>query len=51
MSKEKIKQAYEVLADSYNALIDDKPHNAYYDRPNTLNLVGEVEGKTVLDAA
>lgn len=51
MSKQKIKQAYEDLADGYNAMIDHKPHNAYYDRPNTLNLVGEVEGKTVLDAA
>ncbi len=51
MSKEKIKQAYETLADSYSALIDHKPHNAYYDRPNTLSLVGEVKGKRVLDAA
>lgn len=51
MSKEKIKQAYETLADSYNAMIDHKPHNAYYDRPNTLALMGEVTGKSVLDAA
>ncbi|UZR98098.1 class I SAM-dependent methyltransferase [Chondrinema litorale] len=51
MSKEKIKKAYEELAESYNALIDTKPHNAYYDRPNTLSLVGDIHGKSVLDAA
>jgi len=49
--KDKIKRAYEELADSYSAHIDHKPHNAYYDRPNTLSLVGSVSGKTVLDAA
>lgn len=51
MIKKKIKQAYEDLADSYSAHIDHKPHNAYYDRPSTLNLVGDVSGKSVLDAA
>ena len=51
MSKEKIVAAYEELADSYNALIDYKPHNAYYDRPNTLKLIPETEGKHILDAA
>lgn len=51
MSKEKIIAAYEELADSYNALIDHKPHNAYYDRPNTLKLIPEVKGKHILDAA
>ncbi len=51
MSKEHILQAYEVLADRYNALIDHKPHNAYYDRPNTLKLLGDVKGKNILDAA
>lgn len=51
MSKKKILEAYETLADRYNALIDHKPHNAYYDRPNTLKLVGAVDGKRVLDAA
>lgn len=49
--KEKIKAAYDQLAESYNALIDHKPHNAYYDRPNTLSLLSEVEGKAILDAA
>lgn len=51
MSKEKIKQAYEDLADNYNSLIDYKPHNAYYDRPNTLQLLPNVKGKKILDAA
>jgi len=51
MSKEKIKKAYDELAKSYNNQIDHKPHNAYYDRPNTLNLLNSVKNKTVLDAA
>ncbi|WP_178987077.1 class I SAM-dependent methyltransferase [Winogradskyella schleiferi] len=51
MSKEKIKKAYDELAESYNRLIDHKPHNAYYDRPNTLNLFEDVENKSILDAA
>jgi len=51
MSKQKIKSAYNDLADNYNALIDHKPHNAYYDRPNTLSLLENVKGKSILDAA
>lgn len=51
MIKEKILKAYEDLADEYNAKIDYKPHNAYYDRPNMLKLIGEVKGKSILDAA
>lgn len=51
MSKEKIKKTYDILAERYNALIDHKPHNAYYDRPNTLGLLGNSKGKKVLDAA
>lgn len=51
MSKQKIISAYNQLAESYNDLIDEKPHNAYYDRPNTLKLLGDVGGKSVLDAA
>jgi len=51
MSKAKIIAAYEALADNYNRLIEHKPHNAYYDRPNTLALMPEIKGKTVLDAA
>ncbi len=49
--KEKIISAYEQMAEKYNELIDHKPHNAYYDRPNTLVLLPDVKGKLVLDAA
>ena len=41
--------AYEDLAESYAALVDTKPHNAYYERPATLSLLPDVEGKKVLD--
>jgi len=51
MSKEKIKKAYNELAESYSKLIDHKPHNAYYDRPNTLKLLKDVKNKSILDAA
>ena len=50
MVKEKIISAYELMADKYNELIDHKPHNAYYDRPNTLQLLPDVRGKVILDA-
>jgi SAM-dependent methyltransferase len=42
--------AYEALAESYAAVVDTKPHNAYYERPATLSLLPEVDGKRVLDA-
>src|SRR5688572_10874590 len=42
--------AYEELADSYAAAIDTKPHNAFYERPATLALLPDVEGKRILDA-
>lgn len=51
MPKEKIILAYEQMAEKYNELIDHKPHNAYYDRPNTLKLIPEISGKSILDAA
>lgn len=51
MITEKVRDAYEELAEAYDRLIDDKPHNAHYDRPNTLSLVQDVKGKRVLDAA
>lgn len=51
MIKHKILSAYEEIAEKYNELIDHKPHNAYYDRPNTLELIPEVKGKFILDAA
>ncbi len=49
--KNKIIAAYEEMAESYSRLIDRKPHNAYYDRPNTLSLIPEPAGKVILDAA
>lgn len=51
MVKAKILAAYELMAAKYNELIDHKPHNAYYDRPNTLQLLPDVNGKVILDAA
>ncbi len=42
--------AYEALAESYAALIDTKPHNAYCERPATLSLLPEVKDRRVLDA-
>ena len=51
MIKQKIIAAYEKMAEKYNELIDHKPHNAYYDRPNTLSLLPNVNGLKVLDAA
>ncbi len=51
MSKEFIVSAYNFIAKNYSQQIDHKPHNAYYDRPNTLSLLGEVEHKKILDAA
>lgn len=44
-------EAYEILAESYAAVVETKPHNAYYERPATLSLLPEVNGKRVLDAA
>lgn len=42
--------AYEQLAEAYAALVDTKPHNAYYERPATLSLLPDVAGLLVLDA-
>ena len=50
MIKQKILSAYEEMAKKYDEQIDNKPHNAYYDRPNTLNLIPEIKGKRILDA-
>jgi ubiquinone/menaquinone biosynthesis C-methylase UbiE len=44
------REAYETLADSYSARAPTKPHNAYYERPATLSLLGDIGGKRVLDA-
>jgi SAM-dependent methyltransferase len=43
-------EAYDVLAEPYAALVEVKPHNAYYERPATLSLLPQVSGKRVLDA-
>ncbi|WP_408006263.1 class I SAM-dependent methyltransferase [Pseudalkalibacillus sp. A8] len=42
--------AYEELADYYDRYVDIKPSNAYYERPGTLSLLPDIEGKRVLDA-
>jgi SAM-dependent methyltransferase len=43
-------EAYEALAESYAAVVETKPHNAYYERPATISLLPDVDGLTVLDA-
>ncbi|MFA6845645.1 MAG: class I SAM-dependent methyltransferase [Sphaerochaetaceae bacterium] len=43
-------QAYDELADAYNARIETKPHNAYYDRPAVQSLITDLSGKKILDA-
>lgn len=43
-------KAYEKLAERYSAMIETKPHNAYYERPATLSLLPVVRGRRVLDA-
>ena len=43
-------EAYEKLADAYAEQIDTMPHNAYLERPATISLLSEVNGKIVLDA-
>jgi 2-polyprenyl-3-methyl-5-hydroxy-6-metoxy-1,4-benzoquinol methylase len=45
------REAYDKLASSYSARAPTKPHNAYYERPATLSLLGDVRGGRVLDAA
>jgi SAM-dependent methyltransferase len=42
--------AYETLAEAYAAVVETKPHNAYYERPATLSLLPDVKGKKVFDA-
>ncbi len=42
--------AYETLAEAYAAAVETKPHNALYERPATLSLLPEINGKRVLDA-
>jgi ubiquinone/menaquinone biosynthesis C-methylase UbiE len=50
--KNKILKTYEKIAQSYHKMIDYKPHNAFYDRPNTLSLFPEnIKDFEILDAA
>ena len=49
-SKPVAQEAYDELAEAYAAMVDTKPHNAYYERPATLSLLPDVSGKRVLDA-
>lgn len=43
-------EAYEALAERYAALVDTKAENAYVERPATLSLLPDLEGKRVFDA-
>lgn len=42
--------SYENLSDHYFNYVDNKPYNAFYERPATLSLLPDVKGKKVLDA-
>ncbi|MER9296194.1 class I SAM-dependent methyltransferase [Mesorhizobium sp. M0621] len=44
------RRAYASFADRYDALAPGKPHNALYERPASLALVGDVAGLDILDA-
>lgn len=44
------KRAYASFADRYDREAPTKPHNALYERPASLSLLGEVAGLDVLDA-
>lgn len=43
--------SYEQMAEYYFQYVDQKPFNAFYERPGTLALLPDVSGKKVLDAA
>lgn len=42
--------SFEKMAEYYFNEVDNKSFNAYYERPNLTRIVGDVEGKTILDA-
>lgn len=42
--------AYSAFAERYAAAVLTKPHNALYERPATMSLLGDVDGLHVLDA-
>ena len=43
-------EAYEAMAEEFDARIETKSYNAYLERPATLSLLPDVKGKHVLDA-
>ncbi|HDR9881374.1 TPA: class I SAM-dependent methyltransferase [Burkholderia cenocepacia] len=44
------RRAYAEFAERYAEIAPTKPHNALYERPTTMALLGGVDGMTVLDA-
>jgi SAM-dependent methyltransferase len=42
---------YDAIADEYERHAEDAPHNALYDRPAVLHLLGNVHGQRIVDAA
>ncbi|MGC2191038.1 MAG: class I SAM-dependent methyltransferase [Candidatus Dormiibacterota bacterium] len=46
---ERVGQQYDAMAQAYAADIETNAFNAYYERPATIRLLGDVEGKRVLD--
>ena len=48
---EPVPSQYDAFAGGYAAFAETAPYNALYDRPATLDLIGEVDGLRVLDAA
>ena len=42
--------SYQEMAEYYYEKVDEKPFNAYYERPGLIELLPDVEGKKVLDA-
>jgi SAM-dependent methyltransferase len=44
------RDAYEVLAEPYAALVDRKPYNAFYERPALLSLLPDPAGLRAVDA-
>ncbi|MHA2427591.1 MAG: class I SAM-dependent methyltransferase [Candidatus Hermodarchaeia archaeon] len=43
-------EAYEKMAEEYNKRVPTKDYNAYLERPATLSLLPDIQGKHVLDA-
>lgn len=44
------RDVYNRFAHAYNAVIETKPHNAYYDRPAVFGLLPDLTDKRILDA-